>query len=175
MTKRMRQVMGWALCAALVGPAALALDKNATLYVRSRNTRLVDKPNGKVVAVLQPGEQVKWQGVVEGSPGWHQVITSKGKKGALLTANLSTKPPSTEIVATEGARAMDTSTFLTSGAATKALAPAAMTYGEQKNMAEAAKEVRAMEALSKSVELDDVAKHAEQAGLPQAVGPRASR
>lgn len=167
----MRKKTVLALVLLLSAGGALAVTKGDTLYIRSRNTRVVDKPNGRVVATLQPGEKVTWNGTVAGAPGWHQVKLKTGRKGVLLTANLATQPPPMEIRSTGGGKPIDQATFLSSGAATKALAPAAIEYAEGKpDTREAVKQVQAMERLSDSVTLDEVAAHTRAVGLPVAVG-----
>lgn len=160
-----------ALCTLLTAGAAFAITKGDPLYIRSRNTRLVDKPNGRVLATLQPGEEVRWEGTVAGVPGWHQVTTKAGKKGALLTANLANRPPQMELRASAGGKPVDQATFLSSGAATKALAPTAAAYGSGKaELKDAVVELQSLEALSDAVTLDDVARHTKTSGLPGAVG-----
>lgn len=159
-----------ALLTLLVGGGALAVSKGDTLYVRSRNTRLVDKPKGKVVSTLQPGEKVTWMGTVANQPGWHQVKLANGRKGVLLTANLATQPPAMEVRASSGGKPIDQGAFIASGAATKALAPAALEYGNNKSMEEAVRDVQAMEQLSDAVTLAAVEQHAGKVGLPVAVG-----
>jgi len=162
----MRRMTWLVVAAALVAGSSLAaITKNSKLYVRTRNTRLMDRPNGKTVATLQPGQEVIWLGTVSGQAGWHQVQVGK-KKGALLTANLSTKPPSREILATDGTKTIDQATFLSSAAATKALAPAAIQYGEQReDMKAAVREVQAMERLSDAVTPKLLSEHVEASGL----------
>ena len=157
-----------ALLTLFVAGSALAVKSGETLYVRSRNTRLVDKPKGRVVTTLQPGDAVTWLGKAT-EPGWHQVQLKNGKKGVLLTANLATQPPPMELRSSSG-KPIDQGAFLSSGAATRALAPLAAEYGRNKSMDAAVRDVTAMEQLSDSVTLGEVAKHAAAVGLPEAVG-----
>lgn len=162
----MRRLSWVVLATALfAGTGLAAITKNSTLYVRSRNTRLVDKPNGKVLATLQPGTEVIWLGTAPNAPGWHLVKVGK-RSGALLTANLATKPPSREVVATQGTKSIDQATFLSSAAATKALAPAAVEYGNnQADMKKAVAQVEAMERLSDAVTPEALSAHAQKRRL----------
>jgi hypothetical protein len=163
------------LCAAvalsLLAVEASAVKVGEKLYIRSRNTRLLDAPGGtKVLGVLQPGATVVWQGKHPSKPGWH-LVEVNGKKGALLTANLSTTPPRMEILASKGREATDANAFLSSGAATKALGAGAMAYGKEKSLGESVKGVVAMEALGRAVTAHDISAHARKAGIHDAVGP----
>ncbi len=162
----------WPLAVLAFGSAtALAVSAGGTLYVKARNTKLLASasPTADVVALLQPGEQVKWQGADPANKQFHKVEYG-AKKGVVFQSNLATKPPSTELVASQGGKELDPKAFASSGAATKALGETAKEYGEKGNMKEAVAKLQALEKLSKSVTPAEVADHAKKAGIFQVVG-----
>jgi len=65
---RLRRWLAVGLCA--VAGAAAAVVKGDILYIRARNTRILKSPaSSEVVAILQPGQKVKW--VSKDAGGWH--------------------------------------------------------------------------------------------------------
>src|SRR5512133_2464640 len=68
------------------------------LYIRARNTRLLDRPSAdaKVLAVLQPQAQVVWLGPDEQDRRWQKVRYGT-LTGVLMAANLSIKKPDLQI------------------------------------------------------------------------------
>lgn len=164
----LRRWLAVGLCA-LAGAAA-AVVKGEILYIRARNTRVLESPvSSKVVTTLQPGHKVKW--LSKDARGWHKIDAGGGYKGVVLPANLSVKPVQMELVSSTGERALDANSYLSSGAATKALGPGAIDYGKKKEMQKAVDEVKAMEQLAKRVTPAEVAAHASKVGLVPAVGP----
>jgi uncharacterized protein YgiM (DUF1202 family) len=129
---------------------------------------VLQKPDATsgVLAVLQPGDEVKWQ-KAEGKE-FHSV-QSGGKTGYVYFSNLSTSKPAQEYA--KGSGAVDSKAFASSGAATKALGDGAIAYGDQKlNNDDAVKAVLAMEAMGQQTTAEDVAAHVKTAGLVPAVG-----
>jgi len=164
----LRRWLAVGLCA--VAGAAAAVVKGDFVYIRARNTRVLESPSSsKVVAVLQPGQKVTWQG--KDSGGWHKIDVGSGKAGVVVAASLSLKPVQMELLSSTGKRALDANAFLSSGAATKALGPGAIAYGEKKDMKQAVHDVTAMEKIAKTVTAADVAEHARKVGIAEAVGP----
>ncbi|MFL5320289.1 MAG: SH3 domain-containing protein [Myxococcaceae bacterium] len=165
MKLRTKVVLGALL---LVGTGALALNAGAEVYVKAKNTKLLQKPDATstVVGTLQPGDKVKWQQAA--NKEFHSVTATNGKTGYVYFSNLSVNPPVTEYV--KGTGAVDAKTFATTGAATKALGDGAITYGDQKlNNEDAVKAILAMEAMGQQTSSGEVAEHAKSAGLTPAV------
>ncbi len=162
----------WLLVAVgLSSATALAVTAGGTLYVKARNTKLLASPSptADVVALLQPGEQVKWTGADPANKQFHRVEFG-GKKGVVFQSNLSTKPPSNELVASQGGKELDPKAFASSGAATKALGETAKEYGDKSNMKDAVAKLQALEKLSRTVTPAEIADHAKKAGIFQVVG-----
>lgn len=177
MRKRVRVLLAaLSLCAAVT---ALAAEDKNTLYVKARNTRLMASasPTADVVAILQPGQQVEWQGADPKSKQWHHVKV-KGKQplqGLVFQSNLSTRPPDMELTSKNGGRPVDATAFANSGAAVKGLSEGAITYGNGKkepDLSQAVKQVQALEKLAEQITPAELAAHAAKAHLFPVVGPR---
>ena len=154
-----------------VGGTALAVSKGGTLYVTSRNARLQkdSSPTSSVLQLLQPGQEVVWQGADAANKQWHKV-TVGGKSGVVFQANLSPNKPSSEMVAAhEAGKPIDPQAFASTGAATKAVSEAGLKYAEGKKMTIEPQQVLVIEALSAQVTPAEVAAHAKKAGIFAAV------
>lgn len=156
-----------ALCAGLVAGSAHAVGVGGTLYIKARDTVILDKPSlkGKTVEKLQTGAQVKWLGAAPSDKQFHQVETANGKKGYTLQQNLSPNKPQLEVATSDG-KPIDAQAFASSGAATKALSEAALKYsGGKTNMAELAKGVMTAEGIASRVSPEEAQKYiAKQTG-----------
>lgn len=180
MTMKARVLLQVALALGAVGalqaaPAVAAgVQPGQELYIKTRNTRVLadPSPSAKVLIVLQPGEKVKWQGPDAADRRWHR-IEAGAKKGVVLAANLSTAPPKAEITASTGPAAKATNSFLSSGAATKALGAGAIEYAKVQKSETSARQIQRLEQLAKSIGPREVAEHARKAGLSPAVGAAA--
>ncbi|GMU05052.1 SH3 domain-containing protein [Corallococcus caeni] len=169
----------WGILMLVVGvpvTAAWAVKKDEKLYVKARNTRVLKSavPTADVVAVLQPGQQVTWKGADPKNAQWHQVTEPGGKPGYVFQTNLSTKPPNMELVAKDGqTRSIDPATFVSSGAAVKALSPGAEKYGNEKggDYKVAVAQIKTLEGLALKVTPAEIDKHVKQAGLFPVVAP----
>jgi hypothetical protein len=176
MSKRVRLlVAALSLCA--MGPARAADDKD-TLYVKARNTRLMASasPTASVVAILQPGQKVKWKGSDPKARQWHRVEVS-GKKGLVFQSNLSKKPPDMELLAKEGGAPVDAAVFASSGAAVKGLSDGAIQYGKGKknpDLKGAVQQLQALEEKAEQITPEELAAHANKVHLFPVVGPRAT-
>jgi len=132
--------LGWwlliPLALAMASGSALAVKVGEPLYVRAKNTKIFESPaaDAAVVATLQPGQQVTWQGSHE-TKGWHKVEVN-GKQGVTMQANLTPNKPSTELTAS-GAE-VDPQAFASSGAASKALSEGSVKYADAKGGLESA-------------------------------------
>lgn len=160
---------------ALAPLAAGAADK--TLYVKAKNTRLMQKPSATAdaVSMLQPPQAVTWKGAAAGAPQWHQVLVG-GKQGFVFQANLAPRPPSLELVAGAGAGKVDARAFANSGAAVKAVSPGVRQAGlQEKDLGRAIAQLERLEELAKKVDDAQVARHVKAAGLPQVVGTEGGR
>lgn len=171
---QMRVLLAAVLVLGVAGNA-LAVTKGGTLYVKAKNTRLMDSaaPNANLLHVLQPGQSVTWLGADPKNKQWHQVEVN-GKKGLVFQSNLATKPPSMELVAgKDGVSAQDAAAFANSGAAIKLLADGPRQYGQKKGaeVKDAMEQLQRLKALTDTLRDSDVARHAQQAGLFPVVGP----
>lgn len=156
----------------VAGGALGALSAGTKVFIKAKNTRLLSaaKADAKSTVTLQPGEEVLWQSMSP-SKEFHQ-IKAGSKTGYVLFSNLSTKPPSTEYL--QGKGTVDRKAFASSGAATKALAPAAQDM-EKRGTTEkqAVHDLLAVEALSQTVITPvEVAAHTKNAGLLSVVGAK---
>ncbi|MEM7675690.1 MAG: SH3 domain-containing protein [Myxococcota bacterium] len=139
------------------------------LYIKAKNTKVLNKPKStaKVVAVLQPGQQVVWGGSVKQKKSWHNVAFD-GQKGIVYRSTLSVRAPSMEM--TRSGQQVDARAFASSGAATKALGAGAKTYGENNNLQGAVDAIEQLEALAKSIGTRTIAKHIRVYKLSPNVG-----
>lgn len=176
MSMRMRAAITTAMLALGLPGVAAAVKPGGALYVKAKNTRVMDSPapTATAVVILQPGEQVTWQGADPKHKQWHRVTAPGGKKGFVFQTNLSSTPPSMELVSDpEGKQRMNPKEFVASGAAVKALSPGAEKYGngKQGDYAKAVTDIKAVETLAKALTPRQLSAHVEQAGLFPVVGP----
>ncbi|HSP79406.1 MAG TPA: SH3 domain-containing protein [Myxococcaceae bacterium] len=160
------------LALALGAPgSASAVEVGGTLYVRAKDTRLLESPSptSKVLAILQPAQSVVWQGAHPRNKRWHHVKAG-GRSGYVFQSNLATKPPSMELVAGEGSGKLDAQAFASSGAAVKAVSSGVLSMGNQRlELKESILQLDALEHfVQERVKDEDVAAHAQQAGLAPA-------
>jgi len=172
--KKRRVVFAVGVAAVLAGGTALAAKVGDVLFIKAKNTKVLASasPTADVVAVLQPGEPVKWGGADAANAKYHKVDTKSGKSGVVFQSDLSPNKPSNEVIGSEGGKSVDAQAFASSGAATKALGESAKEYGQKKDMGEAVADLSALEDLSKKVTLADAADHAKKAGLFPVVGDK---
>ncbi|MEW5742341.1 MAG: SH3 domain-containing protein [Myxococcota bacterium] len=123
--------------ALLVAGAAGAVGKGGSLFIKTKDAKLLEKadPKAKVLGTMKPGEEVKWEGADPGNKMFHKVIISNGKTGYTLQQNLSPSKPQMEVASDDG-KPIDAQAFASSGAATKALSEAALKYNEKKGTAD---------------------------------------
>ncbi len=130
----MKRSLNRALVAAalLSASGAFAVKVGDNLFVKSKDTKVLKDPKATAAAVVtaQPGDEVKWEGPSDKDKQFHKV-TFKGKTGFVLMSNLSPSKPQGEIDASSG-KPMSAQAFASSGAATKALTPAAINYSKTK-------------------------------------------
>jgi hypothetical protein len=164
-----------AVVAALATLAYAGVKPGGTLFIKARNTRVMQSPaaNAQVVGVLQPGAPVVWEGPDPKDKRWHRITAGK-VKGVVMGANLSVERPVKEVTSTKGADASDLQVFMSSGAASKALGTGALEYSKRENAVEAATQLQRVEQLAKSVGPQEVSQHARKAGIVDAVGEASS-
>lgn len=155
---------------------AAAVKPGEPLYVKAKNTRVMVSPSPtvNVVAILQPGEQVTWEGGDAKNKQWHRVTAPGGKKGFVFQTNLSTTAPNMELVTNkDGKQQVDPKKFVASGAAVKALSPGAEAYGENKDgdYKKAVADIKALEELARKLTTRDISRHVAEVGLFPVVGP----
>ena len=79
------------------------------VFIKSKNTKLLDQPkmDARAVAVLQPGDQVRWRGASEGGGKEFHRIEARGRAGHVLFSNLSTKFPAPQYLQGAGPSQVD--------------------------------------------------------------------
>lgn len=166
----------WMMVVALglagVAGSAEAVGVGGTLYVRARNTRLLDKPSAtaRVVMTLQPPAEVVWEGADAKNKQWHRVKAGR-LSGYVFQSNLATKPPDMELKA--GASGVDPQAVASSGAAVKALTSGELgKSGKYVSLKEAAGQVKRLWEVAEVVRDPQVAEHVQQTGLKPVVLPR---
>lgn len=162
-----KRIIGWAALAALgTGGSTLAADKQ--LYIKSRDTKQLQAANltAKVVQTLQPGTEVTWKGADAKEKQMHKIVVG-GKEGFVLQANLTPSKPANELLKGDG-KPISAQAVASSGAATKALTPAAIKYAEARGPSanEAAIEIIYLEEHNNNVGTPEaIAAHQKAAGL----------
>jgi hypothetical protein len=128
----MKRLYGAVAAAALLGASgAWAVKVGDNLYIKAKGVKLLKEAKATGAAIgkeLNVGDEVKWKGPDAKDKTFHQVEVG-GKSGFVLMSSLSPNKPSPEIPET-GKPPMDAKAFASSGAATKALTPAGVTYAE---------------------------------------------
>lgn len=109
---------------------AWAVAKGGKLYIKSKDTKVLKeaKAGATAVVTVQPGKEVTWNGASDTDKAFHAIAVD-GKKGFVLMTNLTPNQVAPEIDATTG-KPMSAQAFASSGAATKALTPAGVTYAK---------------------------------------------
>lgn len=159
--------------ALLAGGAALAVSKGGTLYIKTKDTKVLKtaSPSAASVTTLQPGSEVVWNGPDAKDKTFHSVKTKDNKSGFVLQANLSPTAPKGEFDST--GKPMDKEAFASSGAATKALTEAGVKYAESKSqdVKKIAAQLIYVEEHSKvNATADVVAKQAKTSGVNSSAG-----
>jgi hypothetical protein len=151
-----RGVWAIAVTVALGAVPAAAVSKGGKLYIKSKDTAVLAKPDAKskTVGKLQPGDEVIWNGAATEDKRFHEIAATDPKKkkvkGFTLQQNLSPSKPQMEILLSKGGKPIDAKSFASSGAATKALTEAGLKYAKRKGETDAAEKAR-MELASKSI------------------------
>lgn len=116
--------------ALVVSSAAFAVQKGGTLYIKSKDTKVLKdaKASSSPVATLQPGDEVIWNGPNEKDKTFHEV-KAKGKTGFVLQNNLSPTKPVEE--ADSSGKPLSKAAFASSAAATKGLTEAGVKYAKE--------------------------------------------
>jgi hypothetical protein len=159
-------VLGLCAAAALASGTAWAVKPDGSLYIKTKDARLLDKPDAKakVLGTLKPGQEVKWKGSAPENKQFHRVEVAE-KAGYTLQQNLSPNRPQLEVLGDDG-KPVDLQAYTSSGAATKALSDAALKYaGEVPDALALTRGVLTVEGIAQSVDLKDGEAHvAKQAG-----------
>lgn len=105
------------LCGFLVSAPALAIKKGDALYVSAKEVTLRAQPKDKAAKVekLRAGDEVTWQGASDKDARFQSVTTAQGKKGFLLTTELTPNRPQREL--TVSGQFISADAFAASGAA----------------------------------------------------------
>lgn len=120
------------LALGLASASAWAVSKGGTLYVKTKDAKLLESADlkGKAKGVMRPGDEVVWSGAAPGNKGLHGVKHPKLGEGFTLQSNLSPHKPAPERLTRDDGKPIDAMAFASSGAATKALSEAAGKYAE---------------------------------------------
>lgn len=167
-------MMGAAVMLALAAATALAVKPGGALYVKTKDTKVLEKPDprAKVPGLLQPGTQVVWHGAAPANRQLHHVVgpDSRGKSldGYVLQANLTPSQLAPEYLSRDDGKPIDPEAFKSSGAATKALDEVALEYAKSHAMPQQAERLMALEAISRSVVAERLAERNRQLGLAAA-------
>jgi uncharacterized protein YgiM (DUF1202 family) len=154
-----RRIIGLAASALLVSSAALAVKSGDTLYVKTKDAKLLDKADAKAktIGTMKPGETVTWQGADKNKP-FHKVEAG-GKSGFTVQQNLTPNKPSNEVATSDG-KPIDQEAFKSSGAATKALSEAGLKYGEgNTDLVTLSKGIMTAEGIAAKVDLQEATEY----------------
>ena len=143
----MKRLYGAVAAAALLGASgAWAVKVGDNLFIKAKGVKVLKEAKATAAAVgkeLNVGDPVVWKGPDAKDKTFHQVTDGAGKTGFVLMSSLTPNKPSPEVMET-GKPAIDAKSFASSGAATKALTPAGVTYakdGDNATTTEAAAEI----------------------------------
>lgn len=167
-------MLGATALLALAAATALAVKPGGALYVKTKDTKVLEKPDpkAKVLGLLQPGTQVTWHGAASANRQLHHVVgpDSRGKSldGYVLQANLTPSQLAPEYLSRDDGKPIDPEAFKSSGAATKALDDVAVEYAKSHAMPQQAERLMALEAISRSVVAERLAERSRQLGLAAA-------
>lgn len=130
----MKRVYRAVAAAALMSASgAWAVKVGDNLFIKAKGVKLLKEPKAGSAPVapkeLAVGDEVKWQGPSDKDKTFHK-IEAGGKSGFVMMSSLSPSKPQMEVV--EGGKALDTKAFASSGAATKGLTQAALSYSDKK-------------------------------------------
>ncbi len=161
----MKRLYGAVVAAALLSASgAWAVAKGGSLFIKSKDVKLLKEPKAGAAAAmpkaLEVGAEVKWLGASEKDKTFHEIEVS-GKKGFVLMTNLSPNPVQKEIDST--GKTMSAQAFASSGAATKALTPAGVKYAEASGVKES----------EAAAEIIYVEQHNIAKGTPAAIAAKA--
>lgn len=157
MTAPSRLALPAAALLALLGVSALAVKPGGTLYIKAKDTKVLEKPDGKskVLGLLQGGVSVTWRGSDPTNRLFHHVegVDSRGQQlnGYVLQANLTPSQLAPEYLKRDDGKPIDPQAFKSSGAATKALDEAALDYAKARQMPQQAERLMALEAINRAV------------------------
>jgi hypothetical protein len=129
----MKRVYRAVAAAALMSASgAWAVKVGDNLFIKAKGVKLLKEPKATSAAAspkeLAVGDTVVWKGPAT-DKAFHQIEVG-GKSGFVLMSSLSPNKPQMEVV--EGGKALDTKAFASSGAATKGLTQAALSYSGKK-------------------------------------------
>jgi hypothetical protein len=150
--------------AALVAVLAVAAVAQArSLWVRVKDAPLLKdgKVGAKETGKLPVGTQVDWL-KADATKQFHEVKAGE-KSGWMHVSSITPREPGKELDSS-GAK-VDPQKFASSGAATKALSPAAVKYSERKDLKKVAAELLEAEGIAGSVTAQDVVEFAKKSGL----------
>jgi hypothetical protein len=152
-----RRLTSLAVGCLLLAPPALAVKPGGTLYIKSKDTKVLEKADAKAksVGTLQPGDEVTWNGPDDKNKQFHAIDTGK-VKGFTLQANLTPSKQAPETTMKDNGAPIDAKAFASSGAATKALSGGALkTASGNPTQEELARALISVEATAKSVDPKD--------------------
>ena len=165
----MKRVYRAVAAAALMSASgAWAVKVGDNLFIKAKGVKLLKEPKATSAAAapkeLAVGDTVVWKGASDKDKTFHQIEVG-GKTGFVLMSALSPSKPQQEIV--EGGKALDTKAFASSGAATKGLTQAALSYSANKSKA-------GDDTMKKAaVQVIYAEEHSKNKGTPEAIEAKA--
>ncbi len=148
----------------LLGAFVAGAEGERKLYIKTKDTKLLKEPKATAGAVgkpLPPGTEVTWKGASEKDKEFHQVEVDAKTKGFVLKGNLSPSKPQMELAGSSGSP-MSPQAFASSGAASKALTPAGISYAKKEGP-------KAEEAAAEIIHVEE---HNKAKGTPEAVAAK---
>jgi hypothetical protein len=170
-TRSSRLALPAAALLVLLAVSALAVKPGGTLYIKAKDTKVLEKPDAKakVLGLLQPGTSVTWRGADPANRLLHHVegVDSRGQKldGYVLQGNLTPSQLAPEYLKRDDGKPIDPQAFKSSGAATKALDEAAVDYAKAKQMPQQAERLMALESINRAVTAQRLAERSRALGL----------
>jgi hypothetical protein len=165
----MKRVYRAVVAAALISAGgAWAVKVGDKLYIKAKGVKLLKEPKATAAPAspkeLAVGDAVVWKGPSDKDKQFHQ-IEANGKSGFVLMSSLSPSQPQPELAEGTG-KPMDAKAFASSGAATKALTPAAIKYANAKGKGP---KITANEAASMVIYVEE---HNKNTGTPEAIAAK---
>jgi hypothetical protein len=151
----------------VLGASGAGAEGERKLYIKTKDTKLLKEPKATAAAVgkpLQPGTEVTWKGASPKDKEFHEVEVDARTKGFVLRGNLSPSKPQSEVLGSSGTP-ISAQAFASSGAASKALTPAGISYAKKEGP-------KAEEAAAEIIHVEE---HNKAHGTPEAIAAKSKQ